>query len=309
MQPQKKWIYTLAIGFTVVFFWSVISYWSDWIIYKNIITAAGRYPSMRLYEPDLLRINTADPKNYVQGYFSCQFNLNDFLYRQTGLATLVNRSFKQEPELSYPTDVGCRLSFAYDKAIGQFVIRDINNQQKDPIQKIVGYIGPKGYSANVNPQVGTFSNPFYVHWRRLSPGVMAHIVYDNILRRFYRIEINYTVRKPDPKITFYIISPDSIKVVEGPRLQIDKTVVDVWKWKENQSCFSLSWMPPQQRIRELKPEYSEGQYASADPNDLPDGAYRETFIPFENAPKSFAYKIDFSFFVRTAKSILSTAIP
>ncbi|MBM4103113.1 MAG: hypothetical protein FJ263_03555 [Planctomycetes bacterium] len=293
MQPQKKWIYTLAIGFTVVFFWSVISYWGDWIIYKNIIAAAHRYPSMRLYEPDLLRIKTADTKSYEPGCFDFRINLEELFSRQTGLGISGNRSFEPEIEFSYPTDKGCRECFAYDKKIGQFVIQDINYEQKEPLQKIVGYIGPKGYSANVNPQVGTFSNPFYVHWLRLSPGVMAHIVYDNILRRFYRIEINYAIRKPDSKTTFYIISPDSIKVVEGPQLQIDKTIVDRWKWKRNGYDFSLSWMPPQQRIRKLKPDYSEGQYASADPNNLPDGAYRETFIPFENAPKSFAYKIDF----------------
>jgi hypothetical protein len=291
MQPQKRWIYTLAIGFIVIFFWSIVSYWGDWIY--NLSSTEINFASTRLYEPELLRINTTDPKNYIKGSFHCQIDLKDYIYRQTGLGISVNYSFEPETEFSYPTDEGCRLSFAYDKIIGQFVIRNINHQQKEPTQKIVGYIGPKGYSAAVDPQLGTFSNPFFVHWIRLSSGLTGRIVYDNVLRRFYRIEINYTVRRPTPKITFYTILTDSIKIIEGPQLQTDKNIVDVWKWKENPSAFSLSWMPPQQRIRKLKPEYSEGQYASADPNTLPDETYREKFIPLENAPKSHTNKNEF----------------
>jgi len=291
MTPSKKLIYTLAVGFTILFFWSVISWWGDWIY--NMVASQNRYLSVRLDEPDLLRVKTAAPKSYKPGYFYCQFMHNDFLLSQTGAGRTIRPMPEPETEFSYPTDVRCRLSFAYDKTIGQFVIRDINHKKKEPIQKIVGYLGTKGYSANFNPQTGTFSNPFYVHWIRQSPGLKGCILYDNALRRFYRIEFNYTVRKPDSKTIFYTISLDSIRVIEGPQLQTDKAVVDVWKWKENQSIFSLLWMPPQQTIRKLRPEYSEGQYASTDPNTWPDEAYREKSIPLENAPKRSTSKNEF----------------
>lgn len=291
MTPSKKTAYTLAIGFTVLFFWSVASYWGDWIY--NRVASDDRYLSMRLGEPDLLYVKTADPESYKPGEFVGSISLDGFFYRQTGAGTLANRSLEPEKEFSYQTDVSCRLSFAYDKTIGQFVIRDINHQQKEPVQKIVGYLGPKGYSANFNPQAGTFSNPLFVHWIRLSPGLTGRILYDNALRRFYRIDIKYTVRKPDSEKEFCIIPLDSIRVIEGPQLQTDKTVVDVWEWKENRSVFDLSWMPPQQIIRTLKTQYSQDPNAPDALDAPPYDAYRTRYIPLENAPKSYTRRNEF----------------
>jgi hypothetical protein len=247
---------------------------------------------MELQEPDLLKVKTADTKSYNPGCFDSRINLEDFFYRRTGLYTSVNRSSMPGAVFSYQTDKGCRLSFAYDKSIGQFVIRDINNQQKDTIQKIVGYLGPKGYSASVNPQLETFSNPFFVHWIKPSSDSDGLIVYDSVLRRFYRIEINYTVRNPDSKITYYIISPDSTKIIEGPQLPTDINV-DTWKWKEYHSVFSLSWMPPQQSIQKPITEHSQDASASDDLNTLSLKAHRKKFIPLENAPKTHTNKNEF----------------
>jgi hypothetical protein len=301
MKPQRKLCCVLAVGFIVLFFWCIGLYWGDVICSR--VTSAFLPSNFSMQEPKELNVWT--PTSHRPGRLSCYFGQYEFFAsRQIGIVRFI-QTLGQWPATKFstiPTDTSHWIDFVYDDQTKQVTVRQTENQGDKQTQKIAGYIGPKGYSGTKNPSLGTFEKPLFVYhytWTSENPDVVSLFLYDAGHSRFYRIEMN--VSQKTVGILLYHVQLNTIRVIEGPiqkqpdfaPVQIDSRLCGVSDEGPSQGDLDIMWNPPYKVIRQFRSAYAE-QYASVDPNTMPDSeAIRTQNIPLKNSPQMRSLKGDF----------------
>jgi hypothetical protein len=162
---------------------------------------------------------------------------------------------------SLDTNKNEREAFIYDYTSKKLVINYIAKSGNQQTIKVLGYVGPKGFSATSNIELGTFENPLFAKSIRSDSDKPTFFIYDNGKKRFYRVELCL----------------DTIKVVEGPCINLlDWTPIqlDIVNPSTN---FNLDWDSPKKLTKVLP---------TSKRNHPDESSFEENtrYIPLKNAP-------------------------